>query len=91
MKVTLQLPDESKRPAKPFDAHALVEGECPLCKATPFSVAGTGMRTAGHDAYESDAVCLACRKRVGTIRAEVSTIFGTAEDERVLGGPWKVY
>jgi hypothetical protein len=30
--------------------------------------------------------------RVGVIRAQVETIFGVEEDERVLGGgPWKVY
>jgi hypothetical protein len=42
-------------------------------------------------AYESDAVCTACRKTVGLIRAEMDTLFGLEEDERVAALPCRKY
>lgn len=57
---------------------------CPECGVAPVRVAGTGSRIAEDDrAYESDAVCIDCRKAIGIIRAETETLFGVAEDERM--------
>jgi hypothetical protein len=54
-------------------------------------VAGAGQHIESHDTYASSAVAICCSKIVGTLRARVSTVFGLVEDQRVLGGPWKVY
>lgn len=91
MNVTLTIQHDDVRKAEPIDQHANVEGACPKCKATPFSVAGTGKVPESHDTYAAEAVCLACKQRVGVLRAQVDTIFGIEEDERALRGPWKVY
>lgn len=68
-----------------------VPGETCECGA-PLVVGGTGATPSADDrALECDAVCLACRKRVGTVCVEVPTIFGVREDARVLAGRWRVY
>jgi hypothetical protein len=65
--------------------HVVADGCCPSCRAAPFRVQGTGRRIAADDrAHEADAVCLACRKIVGTLRVEVNTLFGLREDEAVF-------
>lgn len=75
-----------------FADHAVAGGACPLCRAEPFKIAGSGMRPSADDrAYESDGRCLACGGAVGLIRAEASTLFGVREDEAVGSGPWRVY
>lgn len=94
---TFLVRDGAKRPiSTPFEGadHAVLEGAttCPACGSpAPVKLAGDGRRVAGHDAWEADAYALCCRERVGTIRAEASTIFGVEEDERVLNGRARVY
>lgn len=63
---------------------------CPVCKRA-LHVRGAGKRIASRDTYEADGFCASCGAPLGTIVAQVSTIFGLEEDERVLAGPWKVY
>jgi hypothetical protein len=71
---------------------ATVEGKCPGCGEELLVVRGTGRHIAADDrAYESDAIALCCELHVGTIRAEVDTIFGVREDEAVLYGRPRVY
>lgn len=65
---------------------------CPLCKASPWRVAGRNRRIADDDrAYEADGFCVDCGAAVGLIRAEASTLFGLHEDEAVLHGRPRVY
>jgi hypothetical protein len=67
------------------------EMTCPECRQ-PLVVGGAGSRPSKDDrAYEADASCLGCRKRMGTLRVETDTIFGVREDERVLNGRVRVY
>jgi len=70
-----------------------VNVDCPACGETaPIAVAGTDMHRSDDDlAYESTAVCLKCKRAIGTLRAEPNTVFGISEDERVLHGSWRVY
>jgi hypothetical protein len=72
----------------PFDGddHADVVGElCPECGSEVFAVQGGNMRPSEDDrAWEADGVSTCCKTPVGTIRAEVSTIFGVREDQAVL-------
>ncbi len=79
--------DGKRTPAtKPFREadFATVPGACPLCKAEPFKIAGSGKHIAPNDrAYEAPAVSWCCRKRVGTLRAEPATLFGLHEDEQL--------
>ncbi len=95
MKITLRLDDSSIRPVHvPHDGadHAIADGACPSCKASPFRVQGSGNHVAADDrAYEAHGQCLTCSAWVGTIRAEVSTIFGIREDQAVLQGRPRVY
>lgn len=88
MKIVLKIPGEAQRKAAPpFEGadHALVDGACPKCGDKAFAVQGKNMHITPDDrAYEADAVCCACKVRVGTLRAEPSTIFGLHEDEAVL-------
>lgn len=94
MTIRLMMPRETRSVTVPFPhaEYAVVEGTCPNCKYTPFKVQGVCRRIASDDqAYESDGYCTGCKRPVGTLRAEVSTIFGLRADEQVLSGPWKVY
>lgn len=92
MRIRLKLKDGSARKARPGEQKSLVDGACPSCGAEPFYVAGDGARPSADDrAYECTAYCLACKARVGTVRAEVDTLFGVEEDERVLHGRCRVY
>lgn len=73
---------------------ALVLGldACPRCgRREAVRVQGSGKRIAGHDVYEADGFAVCCGAPLGTIRAQVSTIFGLEEDERVLRGRARVY
>lgn len=88
MKVTLNLPDGTAHRAKPpYEGakHVDVRGidVCPACGGSPLRVHGVGLPARGHDTYTSPAVCTACGARVGTIRAQMDTIFGLEEDEAV--------
>lgn len=65
------------------EAFATADVPCPHCKATPLRVQGTGKRIASHDTYAAEAVAMCCDRHVGEIRAQVSTLFGLEEDERV--------
>lgn len=93
MTITLSTADGDRPVSVPFVGadHAVAEGTCPKCKATPFKIGGTGRRIEGHDTHAADGVCLACLAAVGTIRARVSTLFGIEEDRAVLCGRWRVY
>ncbi len=63
------------------------------CACGSASVVGDGReRSIAHpNRYIARGFCAGCRARRGTIHAEVATLFGLEEDERVLAGPWKVY
>lgn len=96
MKITFY-PDEDA-PARAarcpyFNAdHVIVEGACPVCKATPFSAGGVkGTMARGHDTFEARAGCLVCGVVSGKLVVKVDTIFGIEEDERVLHGRARVY
>lgn len=93
MKVTLTLPDGSKRRLTPLPSgeRAIAEGSCPSCGANELAVAGRGRYVESRDTYAARAVALCCGEDMGTIRAEVDTIFGIEEDERVLHGRCRVY
>jgi len=66
---------------------------CPRCGQAPVKAQGGRMRRSADDrAYEADAYCAACKRPLGAIlRAEIDTLFGLEEDERVLGGMARVY
>jgi hypothetical protein len=69
-----------------------LQGKCRKCGHDKPAVAGGEKRIADDDrAYEATAVCLECRQTIGTIRVEVSTLFGLREDEAVLHGRPRVY
>lgn len=73
-------------------AYGVVEGVCPKCGAAPLKVQGTGRRPSADDrAWEADAVAVCCGAYVGTLRAEVNTLFGVREDRAVLEGRCRVY
>ncbi len=93
MKIKLNM---SSGPARKLVAHsdyAVASGTCPHCGIEPFKLQGNGMRPSIDDrAYEADGYCVACHKRVGTIRAEPNTLFGVREDTAVLvHGRCRVY
>lgn len=72
--------------------HAIATGDCPKCGSTNFGVQGKNQRISDDDqAYEADGYCCACKAHVGTIRAELNTLFGLREDEVVLHGRPRVY
>ncbi len=57
-----------------------------------FCAQGTGRRPSVDDrAYEADAVSACCSKAVGTLRLEVSTLFGVREDEAVARLGVRIY
>lgn len=65
---------------------------CPKCGGAPVALRGTDMRPSADDsAWEANGRCLACKAHIGTIRVEMTTLFGVREDQAVLGGVWKVY
>lgn len=92
-KIRLHLEAEVRKAEPPFEGadHAVVEGACPLCGATPFKVQGTGRRIQSHDTYAADTVTMCCEKPGGELRVTVNTLFGIREDEEVLRGRCRVY
>lgn len=76
-------------------SHDLISARVPCpagCGANPCLVHGdpaSGVRT--YDTETRGALCSACGERVGTLRVRWPTIFGLAEDARVLGGRARVY
>lgn len=98
MKITIRLGDSlgggTREAELPYDAadHVVAEGACPACKAAPFAVRGRGVNQKTFDEYRATAECCGCGATLGTLVAEVSTIFGIEEDERVLlHGRCRVY
>ncbi len=84
--------DNRKITAEPQNHFGTASGACPECGIVPFEVQGHGRRIAKDDrAYEADASCCKCNKHVGTIRHEVSTLFGLREDEAIARMGIKVY
>lgn len=82
---------EAKLPFNGADHVAVKDLLCPSCKA-PLRAKGTdGPQLRDRDTYSSRAVSTCCGEAVGTICAQVSTIFGIEEDERVLHGRCRVY
>ena len=73
--------------------HALLDGPCPGCGAPSPKLRGHGKHIANDDrAYEATAEALCCGLVVGTLRAEMPTLFGLAEDEAVcVDGRARVY
>jgi hypothetical protein len=72
---------------------ARVDIACPHCGAPPpLRVQGTGRRIEGHDVYSADVFAACCSKPIGVVRAQMDTLFGLDEDERVLHhGRCRVY
>lgn len=69
-----------------------VAGRCPSCLVAEFRVIGDVQRQkVGRDTVTAPALALCCAAEVGTVRVELSTIFGLEEDERVLHGRARVY
>jgi hypothetical protein len=93
MKITITLHDGEVRRLVPLPSgeRAAAEGPCPLCGAEELAVAGTGTYREGHDTYAARGITLCCGEPCGTIRAQVDTIFGIEEDDRVLHGRCRVY
>lgn len=86
---------EARRECKlPYEGalHVEVDGTCPECGVASFGARGTGRRPSADDqAWEADALSTCCNKPIGTLRVEVSTIFGVREDEAVMNGRCRVY
>jgi hypothetical protein len=62
------------------------------CGDGPRKIAGGDPYPSADDrAWECDAVALCCKAHVGTLRAEVNTLFGVREDQAVLAGRPRVY
>lgn len=66
------------------------------CGAEPMFVSGAGMRIATdvklrHDTYMANAVCVKCDGHVGILYAKMDTLFGLAEDERVMSMGVRIY
>ena len=66
-------------------------GQCPHCEAKPLRAYGCGSRQEGHDTITEACRCKDCGQPIGTVRVKVDSLFGIAEDRKVLNGPWKVY
>lgn len=94
VKLLLSGDDSTRACSVPFNGadHALADGACPFCGIGSFKVAGSCLRPSADDrAWEAEAVCLACKARLGTLRVETNTLFGVREDEAVLAGRCRVY
>jgi predicted RNA-binding Zn-ribbon protein involved in translation (DUF1610 family) len=85
--------DGREIPLEPGEVSARAPGfACPHCGGE-LVVQGRNTRDSQDDrALEADAYTACCGQvRVGTIRAEVDTIFGLREDRAVLQGRCRVY
>lgn len=94
-KIWLETRDDKPRKlalttAYPGAVTATCEEACP-CGSSAIVGDGLTRVPAERDEYISKGFCAGCRSRRGTIHAKVDTLFGIEEDERVLGGPWRVY
>jgi hypothetical protein len=64
----------------------------PVCECGETGVVGTGLNYSSDErSYEATGCCSNCRKTLGKIVAETSTIFGAYEDDAVLSGRWRVF
>lgn len=93
MEVTLTTTGGVFSAKAPYVGAAYVEVDGWACACGLNKIHGTGERIESRDTYASEAVCadIKCRKRAGTLRIKVVTLFGIEEDEAVLNGPWRVY
>jgi len=95
VKITIHIGEDEVRDGSlkfPTAERVDVDGSCPLCKHEPFQVSGkNGTTEQSRDSITQDAVCRACDEVVGKVKVTFDTIFGIEEDERVLGGPHKVF
>lgn len=84
VKLTLPYPDAD---------HALAQGmECECGAEGELGVQGSGRRPSDDDrAWEADGYAACCKRPVGLIRIEPSTLFGVREDQAVLCGRARVY
>ena len=84
MKVTLEIDGKRHRVPTPEPGvlHVELPGHaCPACGAAPLRARGVDRRIESHDTYAADAHAVCCEAPIGTIRAQIPTIFGLEEDE----------
>ena len=94
MRVFLEIAGDRYAAKVPFDGASYVEVDirCPMCaEEGPIRVQGLGISERTHDEYRATALHLECDRPIGRLIAQVSTIFGIEEDERVLNGRPRVY
>lgn len=85
MKVHLKLTDGTKLQARNEDGlpYACVDAPCPACNApAPFKVSGKGKRIHARDTYAADASAICCGAPLGTLYAQVETLFGSKRTRR---------
>jgi len=92
MKITVEIDGKRHRARLPHEhaTYVVIDVKCAGCGCEPMYVSGSTQHVESHDTYAARAYC-ACGKPVGTIRAQMSTIFGIEEDARVLSGRCRVY
>lgn len=90
MKITLTVSGGEVYVCKETEGHRFVEVPV-ACACGSELVGGTGKQIENRDTYRAEALCGKCREPRGVLRAQVETVFGLEEDERVLAGPWRVY
>ncbi|MCZ7679789.1 MAG: hypothetical protein M5U28_13910 [Sandaracinaceae bacterium] len=91
MRVILKLTNGRTVTLRPGPTQAEASCACPECGGS-LAVRGDGPQVSDCDRYYfARGYCVACGKHVGEIRAYPSTIFGIAEDERVLRSGVRVY
>lgn len=99
MKISVTIDGKKHDAKQPHDgaSHLLVADvmTCPACGektgTSGLVVGGSGKHIESHDTYAAEAHAMCCKKKIGTIRVKVSTIFGLEEDERMLNGRARVY
>lgn len=92
MKITIQIEETRHACTMPYDGadHVLSSVALP-CGCETRKIGGRGMTLESRDTYRAKAGCMVCGADVGTLRVEVSTVFGIEEDERVLNGRCRVH
>lgn len=93
MRVTVKIGDVEHDGRLPESERWIeLDGRCPSCERQPLKVIGDVHRqNVGTHAVTAPALALCCGQEIGTVRAEMATIFGLEEDERVLHGRCRVY
>lgn len=93
MKVTVTIGGKRYKAKLPYPhaKYVVVDVACPECANNPLEAQGVGNQERGHDTIKSNCACTTCNKVIGTICVQVDTIFGLAEDDKVLNGRWRVY